>query len=68
MYARWEIQTKLRSRCVVFFTASRHDHLSACSQVLIDFLVRHGYITSENEPRFLEIIQRLHGRFDIERW
>jgi hypothetical protein len=37
-------------------------------QVLLDFLVRHGYLTPENEPRYLEITQRLHGRFDIERW
>lgn len=37
-------------------------------QVLIDFLVRHGYLTPENEPRYLEINQRLHGKFDIERW
>jgi len=44
------------------------DHSSTCSQVLLDFLVRHGYLTAENEPRYLEINQRLHGGFDIERW
>jgi len=43
-------------------------HSPTCSQVLLGFLVRHGYLTSENEPRFLEINQRLHGGFDIERW
>lgn len=37
-------------------------------QVLLEFLVRHGYLTPENEPRYLEINQRLHGQFDIERW
>ncbi len=37
-------------------------------KVLIDFLVRHGYLTPENEPRYLEINQRLHGKFEIERW
>ncbi|KAI0279549.1 NUDIX hydrolase domain-like protein [Russula aff. rugulosa BPL654] len=39
-----------------------------CALVLIDFLVRHGYLTPENEPRYLEINQRLHGKFEIERW
>ncbi|KAI0787007.1 NUDIX hydrolase domain-like protein [Abortiporus biennis] len=39
-----------------------------CAVVLIDFMIRHGYITPDNEPDFLEIITRLHGRFDYERW
>ncbi|KAN0109057.1 NUDIX hydrolase domain-like protein [Russula decolorans] len=39
-----------------------------CALVLIDFLVRHGYLTPENEPRYLEINERLHGKFEIERW
>jgi len=39
-----------------------------CALVLIDFLVRHGYLTPENEPRYVEINQRLHGQFDLERW
>ncbi|KAH9020616.1 NUDIX hydrolase domain-like protein [Lactarius hengduanensis] len=39
-----------------------------CAVVLIDFMVRHGYLTPENEPRYLEITQRLHGQFDLERW
>ena len=42
--------------------------LTVASQVLIDFLVRHGYLTPENEPRYVEINQRLHGQFDLERW
>ena len=68
VYARRKIQTKLRARYVVFLAPSRRCHSYACSQVLLDFLVRHGYLTSENEPRFLEINQRLHGCFDIGRW
>ncbi|KAH9984843.1 NUDIX hydrolase domain-like protein [Russula vinacea] len=46
------------------------DEVVSCPycKVLIDFLVRHGYLTPENEPRYLEINQRLHGQFDIERW
>jgi len=68
VYARGEIQTKLRARYVVFLAPNRLiTHLHA-SQVLLDFLVRHGYLTAENEPRYLEINQRLHGGFDIERW
>ncbi|KAI0252750.1 NUDIX hydrolase domain-like protein [Lactifluus subvellereus] len=39
-----------------------------CALVLIDFMVRHGHLTPENEPRYLEISQRLHGQFDLERW
>ncbi|KAI0315284.1 NUDIX hydrolase domain-like protein [Amylostereum chailletii] len=39
-----------------------------CAVVLIDFLIRHGYITPDNEPHFLEIQTRLHGRFDHDRW
>ncbi|KAI0292906.1 NUDIX hydrolase domain-like protein [Russula brevipes] len=39
-----------------------------CALVLIEFLVRHGYLTPENEPRYLEINQRLRGQFDLERW
>jgi isopentenyldiphosphate isomerase len=39
-----------------------------CALVLIDFMVRHGHLTPENEPRYLEIVQRLHGQFDLERW
>ena len=68
MYARGEIQTKLWARYVVFLSPSRlATHLHA-HKVLLDFLVRHGYLTSENEPRYLEINQRLHGGFEIERW
>ena len=34
--------------------------------VLVDFLVRHGYITPETEPNYLEIATRLHGRFGFD--
>lgn len=33
-----------------------------CAIVLIDFFVRHGIITPENEENFLEIIARIHRR------
>ncbi|KAG9125663.1 hypothetical protein FRC07_006699 [Ceratobasidium sp. 392] len=31
--------------------------------VLVEFLMRHGKITPENEPNYLEIMTRMHGRF-----
>lgn len=31
---------------------------------LIDFLIRHGYITPEKEPEYMEIINRLHIRIE----
>ena len=35
---------------------------------LLDFLIRHGLLTPDNEPSFLEIQTRLRGNFDYERW
>lgn len=32
----------------------------SCAVVMIDFLVRHGVITAENEPDYAEIVSRLH--------
>lgn len=31
-----------------------------CALIIIDFLIRHGYITSETEPDYIEILSRLH--------
>ncbi|KAF8837002.1 hypothetical protein BDN67DRAFT_910047 [Paxillus ammoniavirescens] len=39
-----------------------------CALVLIDFLTRRGHLTPDNEPDFTEIVTRLHGRFEYERW
>lgn len=33
--------------------------------VLIDFLIRHGILTEENEPDFVEILARLHRRLPV---
>lgn len=33
--------------------------------VLLDFLVRHGILTSENEPRYIEVVSRLHRRLEF---
>lgn len=36
--------------------------------VIIDFLIRHGHLTPENEPQYQEIVTRLHGRFNYDQW
>jgi 8-oxo-dGTP pyrophosphatase MutT (NUDIX family) len=36
-----------------------------CSLVVLDFFVRHGILTNENEPDFIEIISRLHRRLEF---
>ncbi|KAL2830793.1 NUDIX hydrolase domain-like protein [Aspergillus cavernicola] len=36
-----------------------------CSVVLIDFFIRHGILTPENEKDFLEIITKLHRRLEF---
>ncbi|KAL7271051.1 hypothetical protein RUND412_006215 [Rhizina undulata] len=36
-----------------------------CALVLIDFFIRHGVITPENEPDYIEIVSRLHRRFEF---
>ncbi|KAH7337492.1 NUDIX hydrolase domain-like protein [Rhizoctonia solani] len=33
---------------------------------LVDFFVRHGIVTPENEPNYLELVTRMHGRFGFE--
>ncbi|KAF8635605.1 hypothetical protein AX15_000245 [Amanita polypyramis BW_CC] len=39
-----------------------------CGLVVIDLLIRRGYITPDNEPDFSQIVTRLHGRFDYDKW
>jgi 8-oxo-dGTP pyrophosphatase MutT (NUDIX family) len=36
-----------------------------CALVVLDFLVRHGFLTSDNEPNFIEIVSRLHRRLEF---
>ncbi|KAI9368466.1 thiamine pyrophosphokinase-related protein [Aspergillus egyptiacus] len=36
-----------------------------CAVVLIDFFIRHGILTPENEKDFLEIITKLHRRLEF---
>lgn len=34
----------------------------SCAMVMMDFLIRHGLVTAENEPDYCEIISRLHRK------
>jgi 8-oxo-dGTP pyrophosphatase MutT (NUDIX family) len=36
-----------------------------CALILIDFLIRHGIITIENENNYVEIVSRVHRRLDF---
>ncbi|EGW33067.1 thiamine pyrophosphokinase [Spathaspora passalidarum NRRL Y-27907] len=36
-----------------------------CGLVIVDFLVRHGYITPESEPNYFEIVTRCHTKFEF---
>lgn len=38
----------------------REEFKTNCAPVMIDFFVRHGIITDDNEPDYLEIVTRLH--------
>jgi 8-oxo-dGTP pyrophosphatase MutT (NUDIX family) len=34
----------------------------SCALVMMDFFIRHGYLTAENEPDYVEIVSRLHRK------
>lgn len=36
-----------------------------CGLVLIDFLIRHGLVTAENEPGYIEIYSRVHRQLEF---
>ncbi|KAF2645294.1 thiamine pyrophosphokinase-related protein-like protein [Massarina eburnea CBS 473.64] len=36
-----------------------------CAMVMIDFFIRHGILTPENEKDYVEIVARLHRRFEF---
>lgn len=44
---------------------SRGEFKPNCAVVLIDFFIRHGILTPENEPDYLEIVARLHRRLEF---
>ncbi|KAJ5165803.1 hypothetical protein N7492_006099 [Penicillium capsulatum] len=35
-----------------------------CAVIMVDFFIRHGILTAENEPDYLEIVARLHRRLE----
>ncbi|KAI1459341.1 NUDIX domain-containing protein [Annulohypoxylon moriforme] len=43
----------------------REEFKTNCASVMIDFFVRHGIITEENEPDYLEITTRLHRSLPV---
>jgi len=36
-----------------------------CALVLLEFFIRHGIVTAENEPDYIEIVSRLHRRLEF---
>lgn len=36
-----------------------------CALILLDFFVRHGILTPENEPSYIEVVSRLHRRLEF---
>ncbi|KAE8146804.1 NUDIX hydrolase domain-like protein [Aspergillus avenaceus] len=36
-----------------------------CAVVFIDFFIRHGILTPENEPDYMELVTRMHRRFEF---
>lgn len=36
-----------------------------CALLLVEFFVRHGILTAENEPDYIEIVSRLHRRLEF---
>jgi len=36
-----------------------------CALVLLEFFIRHGITTAENEPDYIEIVSRLHRRLEF---
>ena len=36
-----------------------------CAFILVDFFIRHGILTAENEPDYLDILSRLHRRLGL---
>lgn len=43
----------------------REEFKTNCALVMIDFFIRHGIITDDNEPDYLEIVTRLHRTLPV---
>ncbi|CAG7948180.1 unnamed protein product [Penicillium nalgiovense] len=55
---------KLLSIPEVQAALARGEFKPNCANIMIDFFVRHGLLTPENEPDFLQIVARLHRRLE----
>lgn len=46
----------------------RREFKANCALVMLDFFVRHGLLTNDNDSDFVEIVQRMHRRlpFDLK--
>lgn len=54
----WDVETVM--------TAMRNGEFKAnTSLVMLDFFIRHGIITDDNEPDYAEIVTRLHRRLPV---
>ncbi|QDS73260.1 hypothetical protein FKW77_004337 [Venturia effusa] len=61
-----EVETfELLSVEEVLEALGREEFKPNCAVVMIDFLVRHGIITRENERDYIEICSRLHRRLEF---
>nr|XP_018266414.1 uncharacterized protein I303_00389 [Kwoniella dejecticola CBS 10117]OBR88572.1 hypothetical protein I303_00389 [Kwoniella dejecticola CBS 10117] len=49
----------------VFAALNKNEFRPTSAAVMVDFLIRHGHITPENEPNYAKIIRRLHRRTGI---
>ncbi|CDO92183.1 unnamed protein product [Kluyveromyces dobzhanskii CBS 2104] len=46
----------------VIYSIKKGEFKPNCALILVEFLIRHGYITPENEPNYTEIVSRMHRR------
>jgi 8-oxo-dGTP pyrophosphatase MutT (NUDIX family) len=44
---------------------AKGDFKPNCAVVMLDFFVRHGILTAENEKDYIEIVARMHRRFEF---
>lgn len=55
---------KLLSVAEVQDALARGEFKPNCAIIMIDFFIRHGILTAENEPDYLDIVARLHRRLE----
>lgn len=55
---------KLMSIPEVKAALARGEFKPNCANIMVDFFIRHGMLTPENEPDYLQIVARLHRRLE----